>query len=86
MKFWLIFMLFTNKGEYIDKIEAEYQSFGSCAVAAGMLTSGFVNSSVKTQAYCVTDDHYNGVKQDEGIPYDTIEEEDVIGDIIAELP
>lgn len=75
MKFWLILMLFTEKGEFIDKIEAEYQSFGSCAVAAGAVTAGFVNSSTKIQAWCVTDDHYNGVKQDEGIPYDMVGED-----------
>ena len=86
MKFWLIFMIYANDGTFVDKIESQHQSFGSCAVAAGMLTSGFINSSVKTQAYCVSDDHYNGVKQDEGIPYDTIEEDDPIGDIIDELP
>ena len=70
MKYWLIFMLFTNKGEYIDKIEAEYQSFGSCVVAAGSLTTEFINSSTKIQAYCVTNDHYMGRKQDEGVDYD----------------
>lgn len=70
MKFWLILMLFTHKGEYIDKVEAEYETFGSCAVAAGALTAGFVNSSTKVQAWCVSEDHHNGVAQDEGVPWD----------------
>ena len=70
MKYWLIFMLFTNKGEYIDKIEAEYQSHGSCVVAAGAVATELVNSSIMIQSWCVSDDHYNGVEQDEGIPFD----------------
>lgn len=75
MKFWLVFMIFANNGEYVGKMESEYESFGSCAVAAGMLTTEFLNTSLKTQAYCVTNDHYTGVSQDEGIPLDLIEED-----------
>jgi hypothetical protein len=63
-------MLFTNKGEYIDKVESEYETFGSCAIAAGAISAEFVNTGTKIQAWCVTDDHHNGIKQDEGIPYD----------------
>lgn len=87
MKFWLIFMIYANDGTFVDKIESQHQSFGSCAIAAGReMALAQINTFTKVQAWCVTDDHYNGVKQDEGIPYDMIEEEDVIGDIIAELP
>jgi len=85
MKFWLIFMIYANDGTFVDKIESQHQSFGSCAIAAGKETLMQVNTFAKVQAWCVSDDHYNGVKQDEGIPYDTLEE-DAIGDIIAELP
>ena len=70
MKFWLIFMLFTNKGEYIGKVESQYESFESCAVTAGAVTAGFVNSSTKIQVWCVSDDHYTGKNYDEGIPLD----------------
>jgi len=71
MKFWLILMLFTDNGEYVGKMESQYQSHGSCVVAAGAVTAEFVNSSIMIQSWCVSDDHYNGVEQDEGIPYDT---------------
>lgn len=73
MKFWLILMMFTNKGEYIGKLESPYRSFVSCAEAAGAVTAGFVNSSTKIQVWCVSDDHYNGIEQDEDIPYDMLE-------------
>ena len=75
MKFWLIFMMFTNKGDYIGQVESQYQSFESCAVAAGAVTAGFVTSSTKIQVWCVSDDHYNGVEQDEDIPHDMDEED-----------
>ena len=75
MKFWLIFMIYANDGTFVDKIESQHQSFGSCVVAAGKETLMQVNTFAKVQAWCVSDDHYNGVKQDEGIPYDLIEEE-----------
>lgn len=77
MKFWLIFMIYANDGTFVDKIESPHESFGSCVVAAGEETLMRVNTFAKVQAWCVSDDHYNGVKQDEGIPYDLLGEEDV---------
>jgi len=72
MKYWLILMLFTQDGKYIDKMESNFDGYGSCAVAAGAITSEFVNTGTKIQAWCVSDDHYNGIKQDEGIPWDVV--------------
>jgi len=76
MKFWLILMLFTQDGKYIDKIESEFDGYGSCAVAAGAAATEFVNTGTKIQAWCVTDDHHNGIKQDEGIPWDVAGSDD----------
>ena len=76
MKFWLILMLFTQDGKFIGKMESDYDAFGSCAIAAGAVTAEFVNTGTKIQAWCVTDDHYNGIEQDEGIPLDLIGAED----------
>lgn len=70
MKFWLIAFLFSPDGEYVGKMESQYQSHGSCVVAAGAVATELVNSSIMIQSWCVSDDHYNGVEQDEGIPYD----------------
>lgn len=70
MKYWLVLMLFTSDGKYIDKVETEFDGFGQCTVAAGTLVADFVNTGTKFQAWCVTDDHHKGIKQDEGIPLD----------------
>lgn len=76
MKYWLILMLFTSDGKYIDKMEAEFDGYGSCVVAAGAVSADFVNTATKIQAWCVTDDHHNGTKQDKGIPWDVAGEDD----------
>jgi len=76
MKFWLILMLFTQDGKFIGKMESDFDAFGSCAIAAGAVTAEFVNTGTKIQAWCVSDDHYNGIKQDDGIPLDLIGAED----------
>jgi hypothetical protein len=76
MKFWLILMLFTQDGKFIGKMESDFDAFGSCAIAAGAVTAEFVNTGTKIQAWCVSDDHYNGIEQDEGIPLDLIGAED----------
>ncbi len=50
--------------------------YGFPIVAAGReMMIAQVNTFNKVQAWCVTNDHYTGVKQDEGIPYDLIEED-----------
>jgi hypothetical protein len=74
MKFWLILMLFTQDGKYIDKMESEFDGYGSCAIAAGAASTDFVNTGTKIQAWCVTEDHHNGIKQDKGIPLDVAED------------
>jgi hypothetical protein len=76
MKYWLILMLFTQDGKYIDKVETEFEGYGQCAIAAGALATDFVNTGTKIQAWCVTEDHYNGVKQDKDIPWDVVGNDD----------
>lgn len=76
MKFWLIVMFFTQNGEFIDKMETPYETHGSCVVASGTVALSFNNTGTKIQTWCVSNDHYTGVKQDEGIPYDFHGEEE----------
>lgn len=68
MKYWLVAMLFTQDGKYIDKIETPFENYAQCEISSGILTSGFVNTGTMIQSWCVTDDHHKGIKQDEGIP------------------
>lgn len=76
MKYWLIVMFFTADGKYIDKVETPFENYAQCEINSGVLASGFVNTGTKIQSWCVSDDHYNGIKQDEGIPYDLGGEEE----------
>lgn len=68
--YWLILMLFTPEGKFIDKVEVQTISMEECQLVGALYSGDLVNSGTKTQIWCVTEDHYNGVKQDEGIPYD----------------
>jgi hypothetical protein len=70
MKYWLIFMIFTHDGEFIDKIEYPIASMKQCKELAGHAAMESVNKDYLTQYWCVTDDHYRGRKQDPGIPLD----------------
>jgi hypothetical protein len=74
MKYWLILMLFTQDGKYIDKVETRFDSYGQCAINAGKMVTDFVNTGTKFQAWCVSEDHHNGTKQDEGIALDLVSE------------
>lgn len=70
MKFWLIVFLFTNDGEYINKIEVPVEDRTQCFIEAGTYAIDYTNSGYLTQFWCVTDDHYMGRSVDEGIPLD----------------
>jgi hypothetical protein len=70
MSFWLIVYLFTAEGEFIAKDVYETASKEQCEQFAGDVTRTIINSPVQAQFHCVSDDHYMGRKQDEGIDYD----------------
>lgn len=70
MKYWLIFMIFADDGTYLDKIETRTDSLEDCYIAAGLQSMDAVNSGLLSQSWCVTDNHYRGVRQDPGIPLD----------------
>jgi hypothetical protein len=70
MSFWLIVYLFTADGEYFAKDVYETGSAEQCVEFAGQVTKTIVNTSLQAQFHCVSDDHYMGRKQDEGIEYD----------------
>jgi hypothetical protein len=70
MSFWLIVYLFTQEGEFVAKDVYETASKEQCEKFAGDVTRTIINSRIQAQFHCVSDDHYMGRKQDEGIDYD----------------
>jgi hypothetical protein len=70
MSFWLIVYLFTAEGEFVAKDVYETASKEQCAEFAGEVAKTTINSQIQVQFHCVSDDHYMGRKQDEGIEYD----------------
>jgi hypothetical protein len=70
MSFWLIVYLFTAEGEFIAKDVYETDGQEQCAQFAGEVTRTIINSGLQAQFHCVSDDHYMGRKQDEGVDYD----------------
>lgn len=70
MSFWLIVFLFTQEGELVAKDVYETASQEQCVKFAGEVTRTIINSRLQAQFHCVSDDHYMGRVQDEGIEYD----------------
>lgn len=70
MSYWLLVFLFTPEGEFLAK--DVYQTAGKeqCVAFAGNVAKTLVNSKIQVQFHCVSDDHYMGRKQDEGVDYD----------------
>ena len=70
MKFWLIVFLFTPEGEFMAKDVYEAANKEQCVVFAGDVAKTLINTQLQAQFHCVSDDHYMGPKQDEGVDYD----------------
>ena len=70
MTFWLIVFLFTNDGEFMGKDIYETANKEQCVEFAGKVTKTLVNTQIQAQFHCVSDDHYMGRSQDEGVPLD----------------
>ncbi len=70
MSYWLIVFLFTAEGEFVAKDVYETASKEQCVRFAGDVTRTIINSQIQAQFHCVSDDHYMGSKQDEGVEYD----------------
>ena len=70
MSYWLIVFLFTAEGEFVAKDVYETASKEKCETFAGDVTRTIINSKLQAQFHCVSDDHYMGRKQDEGVDYD----------------
>ena len=68
MKYWLIFMIFSDDGEYIRMKEIPTESRKACEREAGRQATRMVNRGYLTQSWCVTHNHYRGQKRDHGIP------------------
>jgi len=70
MSYWLIVFLFTAEGEFVAKDVYETAAKEQCEQFAGDVTRTIINSRLQAQFHCVSDDHYMGRKQDEGVDYD----------------
>ena len=70
MSYWLVVFLFTAEGEFVAKDVYETASKEQCVRFAGDVTRTIINSQIQAQFHCVSDDHYMGRKQDEGVEYD----------------
>ena len=70
MKFWLIVFLFTPEGEFMAKDVYEAANKEQCVVFGGDVAKTLINTQLQAQFHCVSDDHYMGRKQDEGVDYD----------------
>lgn len=70
MKYWLIVFLLTPEGEFIGKREYPTANKAACYEQAAAVAKKYVNQQTAIELFCVTDDHYQGRKQDPGIPYD----------------
>lgn len=70
MKFWLIVFLFDVNGEFQAKDIIESADRAQCEQFAGDYAKTIINTKMQAQFHCVSDDHYMGRKQDEGVAYD----------------
>lgn len=70
MSYWLIVFLFTTDGQFLGKDTYEAANKEQCYEFAGKVTKTLINTQLKSQFYCVTDDHYMGRSQDKDIPLD----------------
>jgi hypothetical protein len=70
MSFWLLVFLFTQDGEFVSKDIYEAANKEQCEQFAADYTKKIINTKTMVQFHCVSDDHYMGRKQDEGVDYD----------------
>ena len=68
--FWLIVFIFSNDGEFLEKSSYEAASKEQCIEMVADEARKTVNTQTQVQFYCVSDDHYTGRNQDEGVPLD----------------
>jgi hypothetical protein len=71
MKFWLIAFFLTPDGEFVGKREIAYKDETSCYVAMNHVrVPKNMKKATIVRTVCVSDDHFMGRKQDDGIEYD----------------
>jgi hypothetical protein len=70
MKFWLLVFVFTPGGDYLWKDVIETPSVEACYAQAQRVSTLYINSGNPIATFCVSNDHWTGVKQDENVPYD----------------
>lgn len=70
MKYWLIVFLFDVDDQFLAKDVYESANYEQCQQFASDYARKMINTSTKAQFHCVSDDHYMGRSQDEGVDYD----------------
>lgn len=65
MSYWLLVFLFTADGEFMAKDVYETASPEQCQQFAGDVTKTIINTELKAQFFCVSDDEYR-LQQGEG--------------------
>ncbi len=68
MIYWLLIFSFDVNGDFLSKQEMQLSSKSMCELVAAQYPAQVRSGSIKTQ--CVSDDHYSGRKQDDGVPLD----------------
>ena len=68
MKYWLIIFFLQPNGEFVGKREIAYENEVRCLQAKDYIRPP--RKELIVQMVCVSDDHYRGIKQDPGVPYD----------------
>jgi hypothetical protein len=66
----LIVFLFTGEGEFTGKDIYQASSLEQCVEFAGEVAKTLVNTQLKAQFSCVSDDHYMGRSVDLNVPLD----------------
>ena len=70
MTFWLIVVILTNDGSFLEKSSYEAASKEQCVEMAGQEAKKLVNTQNMVQFHCVSDDHYMGRNVDKDVPLD----------------
>lgn len=68
MKYWLIVWFLAPNGEYVGQRQTAYKDEATCYMMMESVRPPRRNYT--TKLFCVSDDHFRGVKQDPNTPYD----------------
>jgi hypothetical protein len=69
MIYWLLIFSFDVNGDFLSKQEMQLSSKSMCELVAAQYPAQ-VRHFMSIKTLCVSDDHYSGRKQDDGVPLD----------------